>query len=137
MPTGPLADHSSRGPAADSPIDLQAGHGRGNPPCFPAPLPVLRRTRVYARTIHHCGVAGRYRPGVGRPRTYDEPRVATAVRLPVSLRRALEMAAAERDVSVNFLVVRAVIDYLGTLPAPGDPVRDGVRPAPAGDHRRG
>ena len=53
---------------------------------------------------------------MGRPKTYDEPRVATAIRLPVSLRTDLQAAATERDVSVNFLVTRAVADYLRRLP---------------------
>ena len=41
-----------------------------------------------------------------RPRICDEPRVVTAVRLPASLRQELDRAAAERAVSVNFLVTR-------------------------------
>jgi hypothetical protein len=58
---------------------------------------------------------------VARPRVYDEPRVATAVRLPASLVEGLRSAALERDVSVNFLVTRAVADYLRRLPpADGD-----------------
>jgi predicted transcriptional regulator len=57
---------------------------------------------------------------MGRPRIYEEPRVATAIRLPTSLRDELQAAAAERDVSVNFLVTRAVLDYLGRLPAVSD-----------------
>jgi hypothetical protein len=56
---------------------------------------------------------------VGRPRVYDEARVATAVRFPVSLRDELQAVANKRDVSVNFLVVRAVTDYLSRLPDPG------------------
>jgi len=54
---------------------------------------------------------------MARPRIYDEPRVATAIRLPASLRDELQAAAAERDVSVNFLVTRAVVEYLRRLPA--------------------
>lgn len=49
---------------------------------------------------------------MGRPRIYDEPRVATAIRLPVSLHDQLLTAASERDVSVNLLVTRAVSDFL-------------------------
>jgi hypothetical protein len=56
---------------------------------------------------------------MGRPRIYDEPRVATAIRLPASLRDELQAAATERNVSVNFLVTRAVLDYLRRLPAVG------------------
>lgn len=54
---------------------------------------------------------------MGRPRISEEPRVATAIRLPASLRDELQAAAAERDVSVNFLINRAVADYLRRLPA--------------------
>ena len=54
---------------------------------------------------------------MARPKIYDEPRVATAVRFPASLRGKLDKAAEARDVSVNFLVTRAVTDYLAKLPA--------------------
>lgn len=57
---------------------------------------------------------------MGRPRIYDEPRVTTAIRLPASLRGELQAAAVERDVSVNFLVTRAVLDYLSRLPSVSD-----------------
>jgi predicted transcriptional regulator len=57
---------------------------------------------------------------MGRPRIYDEPRIATAIRLPTSLRDELQEAATARDVSVNFLVTRAVADYLRRLPPPGE-----------------
>lgn len=77
--------------------------------------------RIYARDIHHFVAPRSYRRSMGRPRIYDEPRVATAIRLPASLRDELQAAAAERDVSVNFLVTRAVLDYL-QRPPPIDPV---------------
>lgn len=54
---------------------------------------------------------------MGRPRTCEEPRVATAIRLPASLHDELQAVASERDVSVNFLVTRAVVHYLQRLPA--------------------
>jgi hypothetical protein len=54
---------------------------------------------------------------MGRPKVYAEPRVATAIRLPASLRDELLAAAEARDVSVNFLVTRAVKEYLSALPA--------------------
>ena len=57
---------------------------------------------------------------MGRPKVYDEPRVATAIRLPASLREDLQVAALERDVSVNFLVTRAVSEYLRRLPPVGE-----------------
>jgi len=60
---------------------------------------------------------------MGRPRVYKEPRVATAIRLPTSLRDELQAVAAERDVSVNLLVTRAVLDYLGRLPSLSDAPR--------------
>jgi len=56
---------------------------------------------------------------MGRPRIYDERRVATAIRLPASLRDQLQEAATTRDVSVNFLVTRAVSEFLVRLPPPG------------------
>jgi predicted transcriptional regulator len=55
---------------------------------------------------------------MGRPKIYDEPRVATAIRLPASLRDELHEAATARDVSVTFLVTRALSDYLRRLPPP-------------------
>jgi predicted transcriptional regulator len=55
---------------------------------------------------------------MSRPKIYTEPRVATAVRLPSSLHDELQTAATARDVSVNFLVTRAVSAYLAQLPPP-------------------
>jgi hypothetical protein len=52
-----------------------------------------------------------------RPRTYEEPRVVTAVRLPESIHRRLHDAATDRDVSANLLVIRAVSELLDRLPA--------------------
>jgi len=65
---------------------------------------------------------------VPRPRICDEPRVVTAVRLPASLRDQLDRAAAERTVSVNLLVTRAITDYLRSLP-PVDQVTASVAAA--------
>ena len=48
---------------------------------------------------------------MSRPKVYDEPRITTAVRLPESLHGWLKSAARERDVSVTYLVVRALEDY--------------------------
>ena len=56
---------------------------------------------------------------MSRPKVYDEPRVATAIRLPSSLHEELQTAASERDVSVNFLVTRAVSSFLAQLPPAG------------------
>jgi hypothetical protein len=55
---------------------------------------------------------------MARPKIYDEPRIATAVRLPCSTRDALREAARRRDVSVNYLVIRAVSDLLERLADP-------------------
>jgi hypothetical protein len=55
--------------------------------------------------------------GMGRPRTCEEARIATAVRLPLSVHRRLQAAAADRDVSANLLVTRAVCEYLDRLPS--------------------
>lgn len=58
----------------------------------------------------------------------DEPRVTTAVRLPESLHTRLHEAAAERDVSANLLVTRALDTYLDALP-PVDDVVPARRPS--------
>jgi hypothetical protein len=77
-----------------------------------------RNSRGYLRAqIHHFVTPDHYRRRVGRPKIYAEPRVATAIRLPESLHGELLSAAVEREVSVNFLVTRAVADYLEHLPA--------------------
>lgn len=54
---------------------------------------------------------------MGRPRISDERRVTTAVRLPESIHRRLQVAADERDVSANLLVTKAVDEYLDRLPS--------------------
>lgn len=43
-------------------------------------------------------------------------RVATAIRLPREMHEELQRQAELRDVSVNFLIVRAVNDFLENLP---------------------
>ncbi len=48
-------------------------------------------------------------------------RVSTAVRLPEDLHAELQRQASERDVSVNYLVTRAVDHYLQAL-GPADPL---------------
>jgi predicted HicB family RNase H-like nuclease len=52
---------------------------------------------------------------VARPRIHREPRVTTAVRLPPALHEQLQQEAAAREVAVNFLIVKAVEDYLERL----------------------
>lgn len=66
---------------------------------------------------------------MSRPRTFDERRVATAIRLPESVHRRLHEAAAERDVSANLLVMRAVCDYLDRLPTADEVLTGGKAPA--------
>ncbi|MHB8435874.1 MAG: hypothetical protein ACYDC0_08360 [Acidimicrobiales bacterium] len=53
---------------------------------------------------------------MGRPRTYLEPRRATAVRLPVSLHERLRSEADVRLVSANLLIERAISEFLDRLP---------------------
>ena len=60
---------------------------------------------------------------MARPRVYDERRVTTAIRIPESLHEKLQSAAAERDVSVNFLVIKALDDYLARLVPAEEAVR--------------
>jgi predicted HicB family RNase H-like nuclease len=52
---------------------------------------------------------------MGRPRTTDEKRVTTAVRLPESMHERLTKEAETRDVSVNLLVTKAIDAYLEAL----------------------
>jgi predicted HicB family RNase H-like nuclease len=52
---------------------------------------------------------------MGRPRVHHEERVATAVRVPKTLHDRVRAAAQERQVGVNFLVVRALEEYLDRL----------------------
>ena len=54
---------------------------------------------------------------MARPRIYEEERVATAVRLPVSIREELRHLAQARDVSVNYLITRAVEELLTASPS--------------------
>lgn len=55
---------------------------------------------------------------MARPRVYDEKRVTTAARLPKTVHAKLKAEAKERDVSVNYLIVRAVERYFGAMPPP-------------------
>jgi predicted transcriptional regulator len=52
---------------------------------------------------------------VPRPRVYDQPRVATAVRLPKQLHERIQREADERQVSVNYIVERAIERYLDRM----------------------
>jgi predicted HicB family RNase H-like nuclease len=55
-------------------------------------------------------------------------RVSTAIRLPPDLHAELQRQAEERDVSVNFLVTRAVDHYLRQL-RPADPLANALEAA--------
>jgi predicted HicB family RNase H-like nuclease len=68
-------------------------------------------------TIHHFRAHEVYGGFMPR-RTDSEKRIATAVRLPQHLHDELQRQAEQRDVSVNYLVVRAVSQYLETAPDP-------------------
>lgn len=57
-----------------------------------------------------------------RPRIYQEDRVATAVRIPASLHNELKEIASQRDVSVNFLVIRALSDLVARVEGVADPL---------------
>lgn len=51
---------------------------------------------------------------MSRPRQYDQ-RVQTQVRMPVDLHAQLAAAAEERMLSVNYLITRAIEEYLTRL----------------------
>jgi predicted HicB family RNase H-like nuclease len=50
------------------------------------------------------------------------PKTATAIRFPEPVHERLRVAAGERDLSINFLVVKAVEDFLDRL-IPADELR--------------
>jgi predicted transcriptional regulator len=52
---------------------------------------------------------------MARPKVHHEDRVTTAVRIPESLHGRLREAADERELSANYLIVRAIEDYLDRL----------------------
>lgn len=89
-------------------------------PCSKAIAPRRSLLSSCARTIHHPRALTAYRRLVPTPRGTKE-RVSTAVRLPVELHTELQRQAEEREVSVNYLITRAVQHYLQRLSAP-DPV---------------
>lgn len=64
-------------------------------------------------------------PTVARMAPQSPARVSTAVRLPAELHAELQRQAEERDVSVNFLVTRAVAHYLRAL-GPADPLANSI-----------
>ncbi len=78
---------------------------------------ILMQMLCLVAGIHHPRAGIGYRRSMPRQRN-TEQRVATAVRLPESLHHQLQDQAELRDVSVNFLVVRAVAKYLQSAPDP-------------------
>lgn len=52
---------------------------------------------------------------MARPKVHHEDRVTTAIRLPRELHEKLHEAAADRDLSANFLAVKAIEDFLDRL----------------------
>lgn len=59
---------------------------------------------------------------MARPKVHHEERVTTAFRIPKDLHQRLQEAAAERDLSANFLAVKALEEFLGNL-VPADELR--------------
>lgn len=59
---------------------------------------------------------------MARPKVHHEERVTTAFRLPKELHTRLTEAAAERDLSANFLAVKALEEFLDNL-VPADELR--------------
>ncbi|MBW3536852.1 MAG: ribbon-helix-helix domain-containing protein [Actinobacteria bacterium] len=59
---------------------------------------------------------------MARPKVHHEDRVTTAFRLPKDLHAKLTEAAAERDLSANFLAVKALEEFLDNL-VPADQLR--------------
>jgi predicted HicB family RNase H-like nuclease len=52
---------------------------------------------------------------MARPKVHHEDRVTTAFRLPKELHARLTEAAVERDLSANFLAVKALEEFLDNL----------------------
>ncbi len=77
------------------------------------------RLLAAARTIHQFRARSLYAPAMSRRKA--STRVSTAIRLPVEMHAELQRQASQRDVSVNFLVNRAVDHYLREL-GPADPL---------------
>ncbi len=78
---------------------------------------------------------------MSRPRTEPYNRVTTAIRLGPDLHARLHAAAAERDLSMNYLVTKAVEEFLERLIPPDELrlTRNGASlpppPPPIGDAR--
>lgn len=76
-----------------------------------------RHPRDLRATIHHSRAPASYRHLMASKQAKDT-RVATAIRVPKDLHTELQKQADARDVSVNFLIVRAINDFLDRLPTP-------------------
>ena len=68
---------------------------------------------------------------MARVKTIKAPRVTTTIRLPPELRERLQSEAEDRDLSANYLVVKAIDRYLDWLTSdaevarrPFDPLSD-------------
>lgn len=51
---------------------------------------------------------------MARPKTYDD-RIKLGYRIPADLHERLMVAATERDVSANYLITKALEDFLSRL----------------------
>src|SRR5690349_4482180 len=71
--------------------------------------------RVSAREIHHSQAVGAYLQHMARPKIHPDDRVTTAIRIPKDLHEQLRQAAEERQLSVNYLVVKALEDFVERL----------------------
>jgi predicted DNA-binding ribbon-helix-helix protein len=69
---------------------------------------------------------------MARPKIYEEDRVATAIRLPITMHSDLRRLAHTRDVSVNYLITRAVEELLTNAPGLVDEVGLFARPKSMG-----
>ena len=69
---------------------------------------------------------------MARPRIYEEHRVATAIRLPASGHAELRRLARARDVSVNYVITRAVEELLASSSGREDDSALSVRPTSGG-----
>jgi hypothetical protein len=110
LPSRPRPACTTRDQPKSAPQAERPSEGRRSYPSFRVFL------RAVSATLSHPITTV---VSVSRPRVYDEPRVATAIRLPTSLHEELQSVASERDVSVNFLVTRAVSTFLAQLPPAG------------------
>lgn len=114
MPHTPQPIHSDR-----AALDLDVGQGLGGVGELLVQFAMGRsEVRAPSATRRHLPSSVSTVPKSKATRS----RVSTAIRLPADLHAELQRCAEERDVSVNFLVTRAVHHYLQQLP-PADPLQ--------------